>query len=171
MNNIYLIGMPGCGKTTIGRQVSSELNMEFTDLDEYIVKAEKRSIEEMFGEGEAVFRKAETRCLLEIAQKNGHIVSTGGGIVVTEENIEIMKKSGTVIFIDSEPDTILKNSSLEGRPLLKDKSRIYRLYGERADLYRSAADYTVENNGSLCGACAGVEDTIRRLLSKCKQHN
>ena len=163
MNNIYLIGMPGCGKTTLGTLVSRKIGMELTDLDEYIVINQGRTIPEIFEEGEAVFRQIETEALKEIASRSGVFVSTGGGIVTIGENIDIMKTSGTVIFIEASVEFILENSSLDGRPLLKDKNRIYDLYTKRISLYRKAADYTVENNGILSDVCKKLEQTVRKI--------
>lgn len=161
MNNIYLIGMPGCGKSTIGKLLSSKLGMKFIDLDEYIVMSEGKSIDTLFEEGENVFRDAESRALMSL-HGAGALVATGGGIICRSENTAEMKKSGTVIFIDTSVKNILENSSLEGRPLLRDKSAIYKLYDSRISLYRSAADYTVENNSFLSTACDETEKIIRR---------
>ncbi len=165
MNNIYLVGMPGCGKTTIGGLVAKKLGVELTDLDEYIVMREGRTIPEIFEEGEAVFRQKETEALRSLAVKENLFVATGGGIVTVEENIDIMKKSGKVIFIDASVDFILQNSSLEGRPLLKDKNRIHDLYKARIALYRKSADYTVANDGILSDVCKRLEQVVR---TKCK---
>lgn len=149
MKNIYLIGMPGCGKSTIGKSVSSSLDIKFIDLDEYIVSFTGRTIADMFEEGEGVFRKAETDSLKQVSKMENLVVATGGGVIVTPENIEIMQKSGKVIFIDCDVETILKNSTLDGRPLLKDKTRIYDLYNNRIELYKKAAMHTVDNNGAF----------------------
>ena len=153
--------MPGCGKSTIGKYIAEKLGREFLDLDEYIVSFSGRTIAEMFEEGEPVFRREETNSLRAVAQKEALIVATGGGVVVTPGNEEIMRKSGTVIFIDSSVESILKNSALEGRPLLKNKNRIFDLYNNRIGLYRSAATYTVENNGFLSDACDEIERIIK----------
>lgn len=161
MKNVYLIGMPGCGKSTVGKAVSQKLGIEFSDLDEYIVSFSGRTIADMFEEGESVFRKAETDSLKEVAKKENLIVATGGGVVVTPENIGIMQNSGTVIFIDSSVESILKNSSLDGRPLLKDKNRIYDLYNNRIELYRKAAMHTVDNNGSFDEVIKKTEEIIK----------
>ena len=172
MKNIYLIGMPGCGKSTIGKSVSSSLDIKFIDLDEYIVSFSGRTIADMFEEGESIFRKAETDSLKEVAKKENLIVATGGGVVVTPENIDIMQKSGTVIFIDCEAETILKNCSLEGRPLLRDKNKIYDLYNNRIALYRKAAMHTVQNDGSFDEAVKKTEEMIKAesntIIFRCK---
>ena len=164
MNNIYLIGMPGCGKTTIGHHISKKLKLTFVDLDKEIVKREGKTIDSLFEDGEAVFRRAETEAIKDVSKGENLLVSTGGGIVTVEENNEIMKSTGKIIFIDASVEFILDKSSLEGRPLLKDKSKIYDLYAKRISLYRRAADYTVENNGILSDVCKRMEQAIRKNL-------
>lgn len=163
MNNIYLVGMPGCGKSTIGNIVAEKLGVTLIDMDQYVVQREGRTISEIFEEGEAVFREAETQALKSLAQEDNLFVATGGGIVTREENIDIMKSSGKVVFIDASVEFILDNSSLEGRPLLKDKNRIRDLYKERIALYRKAADFTVENDGILSKVCKRLEQAVRKL--------
>ena len=166
MNNIYLIGMPGCGKSTLGFQVSLKLRRSHTDLDEFIVQREGKTIPEIFEKGESEFRKAETEALKSVSLQDNLIVSTGGGIVTIPENINIMKSSGKVIFIDASVEFIMDKSSLEGRPLLKDKSKIYELYKNRISLYRKAADFTVVNDGILSTACKRLEEAIHKLERK-----
>ena len=161
MKNIYLVGMPGCGKSTIGKKISENLGIEFLDLDDYIVSCSKTSIADMFEEGEAVFRNAETSCLKEVTKNENLIVATGGGVVVTPENIEIMKKSGIVIFIDCDVEVISKNSPLDGRPLLKDKTKIYDLYNNRIALYKKSAMYEVLNNGTIDETIKNIEKIIK----------
>ena len=160
MNNIYLIGMPGCGKSTIGRILSRSLGMAHIDADGFLEQKFGMSIPHIFEtKGEDAFRQMETEALTELACKNNIIVSTGGGVVTRTHNKEIMKKSGTVVFIDSAPDTILGNSNLGGRPLLKDKSRIFELYNARIDLYRDFADITADNNGL-------IETVVNTIIDK-----
>ena len=166
MNNIYLIGMPGCGKSTLGFQVSLKLGRSLTDLDELIVHREGKTIPEIFEKGESEFRKAETEALKSVSLQDNLIVSTGGGIVTIPENINIMKSSGKVIFIDASVEFIMDKSSLEGRPLLKDKSKIYELYKNRISFYRRAADFTVVNDGILSTACKRLEEAIHKLERK-----
>ena len=163
MNNIYLVGMPGCGKSTIGAIVSKNTGFDFVDADEFIVNSEGRTIEQMFEIGEEEFRIAETKALKELSKKNNLIVATGGGIVTRDKNIEIMKSTGKVIFIDASVSFILDKSSLDGRPLLKDKNKIYDLYNARIGLYRKAADYTIANDGILSSVCKRLEETIRKI--------
>lgn len=165
MNNIYFIGMPGCGKTTLAKSASEEFSKKYTDLDEYIEQKLKMKIPEIFEKhGEDFFRKCESECLSEIAEKDGIFVAAGGGIVKNAKNIEIMKNSGTVVFIDTPPENILKNSALLNRPLLKDKTAIFKLYGERKDLYFSAADFVCVNTGSEDEAKEKIFEILRKIV-------
>lgn len=160
MNNIYLIGMPGCGKSTIGGLLSCKLGMVHIDADIFLEEKFSVSISHIFEtKGEDAFRQMETETIAELACKDNIIVSTGGGVVTRACNKEIMKKSGTVVFIDSNPDTILVNSSLGGRPLLKDKTKIFDLYNDRIELYRDFADITADNNGL-------IETVVNTIIEK-----
>lgn len=162
MNNFYLVGMPGCGKSTIGKLLSKKLGMLLIDADEYLVKKEKRRISDIFEkDGEAHFRSLETKYLKEISKNSNILVSTGGGVVLFEENIDTMKMSGKVIFIDTPCENILSNSSLGGRPLLEnDKNRIYILYNERYEKYVKSADYIYKNIKNIDDAIKEISDFI-----------
>lgn len=166
MNNIYLVGMPGCGKSTISSIIIKSVNIELVDLDEHIVKREGKTIEELFEIGEPYFRKAETEALRDLSQRDGILVATGGGTVILDENIDIMHSSGKVIFIDAAPSFIMDKSSLSGRPLLKDKNRLYELYNNRISQYRKSADYTVLNDGILSKVCKRTEEVIRQIIKE-----
>ncbi len=159
MNNIYLIGMPGCGKSTIGKIISKEINREFIDLDEYIIRCSGKSIEELFSVGEAHFRSVETECLKMVSDMDNLIVATGGGIIETAGNDEIMRNSGIVIFIHTTPEKIMENSSLDGRPLLaKNKNKVFELFDRRYEKYKSAAEYIVENMGDIKDTISKIKD-------------
>lgn len=163
MNNIYLIGMPGCGKSTIGKIISKRLKLKHIDADEYLENKYSQTIPNIFSlYGEDDFRKKESTVIEELSKMNNLLVSTGGGVVVKDRNKEIMKNSGAVVFIDTTPDNILKNSSLSGRPLLKDKNRIYEIYKSRIDLYKDFADIVIDNNSSIDTAA----NEIIKYLSK-----
>lgn len=159
--NIYIVGMPGAGKSSIGRYAAKRLKKQYVDLDDEISK--EASIDALFAESEDVFRAKETEVLKRIAEQDGLIVITGGGIVTREENIEIMKKTGAVLFLDRSPEKI-KSGSLKGRPLIAgDKSRIDKLYSQRIALYRGCADATVKNEGEFYAAVNAVAAAAKRL--------
>jgi shikimate kinase len=147
MNNVYLIGLPGSGKSTIGKLYAKKINKKFIDLDKYIVNREKKTIPMLFEEGEAVFRKAETEALKEITEKfSGCIVATGGGIIETPENIELLKKQ-TVIYLYRPIPLILSTLNADKRPLLKNNpEKLYEIWRRRKSGYEEAATYKIRNN-------------------------
>ncbi len=149
--NIVLIGMSGCGKSTIGRIIAGALDLPLKDMDTEIEKQEKMSINQIFAEkGEGYFRNAETQQAIKLSKsKKPCVIPTGGGVVLNEENMNLLKKTGIVFFIDRSPDSIIKNLNSEKRPLLKnDPQKLYEIYESRIDLYRKYADYTIEKNAT-----------------------
>lgn len=145
--NIVLIGMPGSGKTTLGKQLASRLGRTFVDADDFVGQLEGKTIADMFAVSEEYFRDAETRAAQELAKRRGLVVACGGGVIKRSVNIEIFKETGVVIFLDRSPDDIVTDVDVASRPLLKDgKQKVYDLYNERIALYRSAADYTIVND-------------------------
>ena len=159
MKNIILIGMPGCGKSTFGKKLAEELHREFYDADEVLVMREKRTIADFFAESEAAFRAAETRTLQYLAEKEGVIIATGGGVVTRSENRELLSKNGVIVFIDRKPEKIYETINDVVRPLLNDdKLRLFKLYEERIELYQEYANYIIGNNGLS-------EATVEKLLN------
>ncbi len=165
---VFLIGMPGCGKTTLGKIAAKKLGMEFADMDKEIEKAEGRSISDIFKlYGEEYFRDAETKALREEAHGGENkIVSTGGGIVVKEENIEILQNSGAeVIFIDRPPECIEADIECSKRPLMKNGAdAVYKLYRQRYARYERACTAKIINNSDFGSAVSAL---IRVIRSRC----
>lgn len=150
MKNIILIGMPGCGKSTLGKRLAKRLGREFYDADEVLEEREQRTIKSFFAESEDAFREAETRTLAYLAQLQGVVIATGGGAVKRPQNMELLKRQGVVLFLDRQPDKIIGCIEGDARPLLADdKQRLYALYDERIALYRRHADKIIENNGDF----------------------
>lgn len=148
--NIILIGMPGCGKTTIGSILAKQLKIEFIDMDEYIQNTTSKTVGELFETGEEYFRDIETKACVELSKKKNILISTGGGVVKRSENIGILKKDSIIIFIDRPVEKILKDVDVSKRPLLKDgKEKIINLYKERYELYKKAADKVVLNDKNI----------------------
>ena len=157
MKNIVLIGMPGSGKSTFGKMLAERLQREFVDADTYLEQKEGKTIPELFTISETCFRDAEERTIQELAQKEGLVIATGGGVVKRENNITHLKKSGVIVFIDRKPEDIIGDVEVGTRPLLAEGAqKVFDLYKERIDLYRKSADVTVVNKGSL----ADVVDEI-----------
>ena len=146
--SITLIGLPGCGKTTVGNLLSDKLNYEFIDMDFYIEDNQGKTIIELFKNGEDYFRNIET--CKDLGERSKTIISSGGGVVKKYINIEYLKKNSIVVFIDRPVENILGDIEVEKRPLLANgKEVLYKLYDERYDLYKEYCDYRVENTGSL----------------------
>lgn len=153
--NIVLIGLSGCGKTSLAPLLSRALEMPVVEMDEEIVREAGQSIREIFAEqGEPAFREMETACARRCAGMEGVIISTGGGVVLREENMQALSATGLVVFIDRPPRDIV-GEDLSDRPLVaKDQQKIYRLYDERIELYRRYGEITVENRGKLADVAA-----------------
>ena len=164
MKNIVLIGMPASGKSTIGKLLAQKINYEYYDADKYLERKEKRKISNIFAEnGESYFRDLETKYLKKLSYKNKLIISTGGGAVKRDENMEGLKKKGIIVFLSRKVEDIAKENH-ENRPLLKDISNIEKLYSERIALYKKYADITIENNDTLFN----VTDRLYRTLKENK---
>ena len=142
--NISLIGMPASGKTTIAKALKNYLT-DFTviDLDEEIENREKRTISEIFSEyGEDYFRELEASVLQDIIKTNNQIVSTGGGIIKKQENIDILKKNSTVVYLETGIDVLLERANnANNRPLIENinkEERLKILLNERENQYKQA---------------------------------
>lgn len=164
--NIVLIGMPASGKSTIGKLLSKKINYEYYDVDKYLERKENVKISTLFSEkGEEHFRNLETKYLRELSQKNRIIISTGGGAVKREENMEILKKKGIVVFLSRKIEDIAKENH-EARPLLQDINNIYKLYDERIELYKRYSDIIIENNGTLQEVTDRTAEEIEKIFTK-----
>lgn len=139
--NIALIGMPGSGKTTIGRKIAEMTGREFIDLDEEIEKSLGRTIPEIISEeGVPYFRFEETRLLREISRKSGLVIATGGGVVTVPENRKLLKQNSFTVLIERP----LSELESDGRPLSQSKG-VETLYNERKNLYLDWSDFKVSN--------------------------
>lgn len=139
MKNIVFIGMPSCGKSTVGRIVSEKLSRPFFDTDEMIKDTNGRSPSEIIvSEGEKVFRDLETAEVKEAARMTGAVISVGGGAVLREENVDALKQNGVLIYLDRPLDELVSSD----RPLSKD---IPKLYEQRKDFYERAADIKIKS--------------------------
>lgn len=156
--NIVLIGMPCCGKTTIGKKLSEILKSDFCDVDEYIVNSTGKSINEIFENGEEFFRDIESKSIKEVSSCMPKVISTGGGAIKRKENIDSLKEKGTIFFINRPIEDICSDVDVKSRPLLKDGvDKIYKLYEERYDLYKNYCDHEIINTD--------IDKCINQILS------
>ena len=171
MKNIVLIGMPGCGKSTIGKILSREIGSKFIDLDEYIVEINNMTIDEMFQHGEEFFRDKETKVAKAAGKARNAIISTGGGIIKRNKNMVYLKDNGFIIFIDRSPEKIIETIDNLARPLLKaGKERIYNLYDERINLYNKYCDIKIDNNGDIEQVIFNIKSLISQGIIDKKSH-
>lgn len=153
--NIVLIGMPGCGKSTIGKMLSEKLNKELIDSDVEIEKVINSKIKDFLTESnEEEFRDIESSVINNISLLNNKIISTGGGAVKRSSNIKSLKGNGLIIFIDRSIDKIKTDDT---RPLSSNVEKLNKLYKERYPLYKKACDYEVSNNGD-------IHDTVNKII-------
>jgi shikimate kinase len=148
-----LIGFMGTGKTSVGKLLSSKLNTKFIDMDNEIQKREQKTISNIFKDcGEDYFRQLESNLLKELLKEDNIVISTGGGIIKKQENIEILKEEKRVIFLDASVEKIQKNVSkeIDTRPLLKESKNIYEtinnLLEKRLYQYNNISDIKISIN-------------------------
>ena len=165
MNNIILIGFMGSGKTTIGKILASDLALDYIDIDEFIEENTKMSIPEIFKKaGEAWFREQESFALSCMTDGKNRLISTGGGIVEREENIEVLKNGGTVVYLKASPDKLWTRAGKDpNRPLSTDLSSFRKLYDRRKARYEEAADIVIDT-GNL-----SVERTLDAVKTALKE--
>ena len=165
MSNIILIGFMGSGKTTIGEKLSLMKNMRFIDLDLEVEKLEKKTINDIFTEkGEQYFRNIESKLLEKYCYLDDVVISTGGGIAESNDNIEILKNKKNVIWLDGNVDTLLNHlrNETHKRPKLKDEKNleeyIKKLLDYRKDKYNKASNIKIDINGK------NIEQVISEIL-------
>lgn len=144
MQNIVLIGMPGCGKSTVGAIIAERLGHPLCEADEEIVRAAGKTIPEIFaGEGETGFRARETTVLAHLGRQSGAVISTGGGCVTRAENYPLLHQNGVIVWMKRDLDRLAR----EGRPL-SIGADLGAMYAVRAPLYERFADFAVDNDGT-----------------------
>jgi shikimate kinase len=160
--HVYLVGMPGSGKSSVGRLLATVLGASFVDLDAEVEASAAASVRDIFeARGEAGFRDLEAEALRRTAAGPTAVVACGGGVVLRPENVERMRSSGTVVHLDAPAEVLAGRVEPAGdRPLLGDRSDLARLHAERAPAYRAAAHVRVDASG----APDRVAEAVRRVL-------
>ena len=147
--HLYLIGMQGCGKSSLGKRTAKETGVPFADTDALVAGSAGGTVNDFFAHyGEEAFRRAETRVLAELTRAKPMIISTGGGSVMNPENRHIMRSWGTIVLIDRPLEDILGDIKLDRRPDLRPGGleEVERVYRERIPIYRALADVTLRND-------------------------
>lgn len=158
MKNIVLVGMPGCGKSTVGKALAKRLSRPFFDADQEIVKRAGKSIPEIFQtEGEAGFRKIETEVLFDLCRQSGAVIATGGGAVTVPQNHDILRQNSFVVFLNRDIAVLPTN----GRPL-SEQNDLHEMFRQRLPLYRAVCDYEVDGNSEI----QTVTDRVAEVYAK-----
>ena len=154
MKNIILIGMPGCGKSTIGGLLAEKLGRTLADADAEITRLAGKPIPEIFAQdGEEAFRSWETKALTELGKQSGLVIATGGGCITKRRNYPLLHQNGIIFWLQRD----IRLLPTDGRPL-SQANPLEALFARRKPLYQAFADYSVDNNGS-------PEDTLNAILA------
>ena len=161
--NIVLTGLTGCGKTTLGRQLSKMLNMGFIDTDEDIVEL-YGPINHLFEKGETYFRDIESRRVKILSQHSNTVISTGGGVILRPSNMEALKKDGLVFYLTRPVEEIMATADPSERPLLKDGVQaLARLHRDRKPLYLKYCDHVVQSSD--------IERALSEIIARWNQRS
>ena len=172
MKNIVLVGLPGCGKTTLGKLLAKNLDFEFIDCDEVIEKTENKVISKIFEDsGESAFRDIETKILKDLLSVHNAVIATGGGCVERRENFEILKSLGIVVFVNRPVEKIISDIDTAKRPLLTDsKTRLYALNERRLPLYQEVCDIDILVDLTPEAAAEKILDEVKKNGWKFKNY-
>jgi shikimate kinase len=167
--NIFLVGMMGAGKTTLGKALAQRLGLQFVDLDRILIDRTGVPVATIFEiEGEQGFRKRESLALAETAAGSDRVIATGGGAILAEENRHVMRENGTVVYLRARLESLWERTRHDSsRPLLRTpdpKGTLERLLAERDPLYRDTAHVLVDT-GSHSASSA-----LARVMAALKAH-
>ena len=168
MENIFLIGFMGCGKSTVSAYLSKQYHMEILEMDQMIVEQEGMPIAQIFEQfGEPYFRDLETKLLKAIEPENNQVISCGGGVALRMENVEAMKKTGKIVLLYAKPETILERVKNDHRrPLLEGNHNIAfinKIMEQRRPYYEQAADFIITTDGKeVDEICAEIMEKVQK---------
>ena len=168
-NNIYLTGMMGSGKSVTGKRLAAKLGYGFLDLDSLIQKRSGKTINQIFSDqGEEVFRDLEAKALKEASSLDMRVVATGGGTILRPVNVELMKATGKIIFLEASTEVLWSRvKENKDRPLLRGnepRETLLKIYAYRHPLYEGSCQFKVNTDGKTAGSVA--EDIFETLKAK-----
>lgn len=174
MKNIVLIGMSGVGKTEIGSFLAESKGLAYLDTDDLIMQKEKLSVNQIFEKhGEEYFRDVESEIIRDLSKKESYVISTGGGVVIRDENISALQKNGYIFLLLGKLDTILHNLTKSSviRPLLKEsqdlKNKVEGLYNEREQMYLLSSHVIINvDNKEITEIAKEIMMEYEKLLSR-----
>jgi shikimate kinase len=160
---VYLVGMPGSGKSTVGREVAGRLGVPFVDLDEEVERRSGTIVSQIFAsEGEAGFRTLEARALVDASRQDPSVVACGGGVVLEPANRITLRNTGTCVYLDV-PLGVLEErvEPAADRPLIRAEGDLERLLVEREGLYREFAAHVVDGSGDPGEVADAIVEELR----------
>jgi shikimate kinase len=160
---VYLVGMPGSGKSTVGRELAGRLGVPFVDLDEEIERREGRSVPEIFAaDGEAGFRALEAQELLRASGRDPSVVACGGGVVLEPANRIALRNTGICVFLSVPLEALsARVRPAEDRPLIHKEGDLERLLADREPLYREFAAHVVDGSGDPGEVADAIVEELR----------
>ena len=157
MENIILIGMPGCGKSTVGNALAQQLGMQFVDADAAIVEKADMPIPEIFSRvGEPGFRAVETEVLAELGKQSGLVIATGGGCVTQARNYDLLHQNGTIFWLTRD----IAKLPTDGRPL-SQTNKLADMYAIRKPMYENFADHVIDNDSDPAHTIARIMEVLK----------
>lgn len=161
--NIILCGFMGSGKTVVGGELSKLMGRKFVDTDELIEKEQGVAIKAIFAtHGEDYFRELEYECCKNVAGLKNCVVSTGGGALTFQRNVDALKESGKIVFLDADFEVICQRiGNSTTRPLFQDREKARALYDERKSKYLAAADIVIDGNMSARKTAMEIADMFK----------
>jgi shikimate kinase len=160
---IFLVGMPGAGKSVVGRELAGRLGVPFVDLDAEIERVAGRTVPQIFADdGEESFRALEAQALVNAGTDDPSVVACGGGVVLEPANRITLRATGTVVFLDVPLETLrARVRPGDDRPLIRDEGALERLLDQREPLYREFAAHVVDGTGTPAEVARAIEEELR----------